>query len=107
MKTIIKITFAALAFVSFSQAQIFSDCMKKKRFSREMEFNLMKHCVGNDSYMNEYQYEQKVKDCVCFVGSLACEYDGDDEKLNRAAEKGALEKNDKKYRKCLEANSDK
>lgn len=107
MKTMFKITFAALAFATFSHAQIFGDCMKKNRFSREMEFNLMKECVGNYSYMGQSQYEQKVKACACFVGSLACEYDGNDEKLNEAAEKGSLEKNEKKYRKCLEANSDK
>lgn len=99
MNPIFKI--AGISLVAATLSHAWGDCTEK-RFSREMEFNLMTECVGNANYMSQNAYEQKVEACACFVGSLACTYDGDDKKLNEAAEKGALEKDEKKYQKCLE-----
>lgn len=78
------------------------NCLNK-RFSREMEFLLMNQCMGSYEWMSEEQYKQKLNACSCYLGSLACEYDGDDEKLNKAAEsKNIIENDEKKYQSCLE-----
>ena len=78
------------------------NCLNK-RFSREMEFLLMNQCMGSYEWMSEEQYKQKLEACSCYLGSLACEYDGDDEKLNKAAEsKSIIENDEKKYKSCLE-----
>lgn len=78
------------------------NCLNK-RFSREMEFLLMKECMGSYNWMTQDQYKQKLHVCSCYIGSLACEYDGEDEKLTTASESGKkLETNEKKYKSCLE-----
>lgn len=78
------------------------NCLNK-RFSREMEFLLMNQCMESYEWMSEEQYKQKLEACSCYLGSLACEYDGDDEKLNKAAEsKNIIENDEKKYQSCLE-----
>ncbi len=96
-----KIILAAFLFANLSYALGFN-CLNK-RFSRETEFLLMKQCMGSSEWMSEEQYKQKLDACACYIGSLACEYDGDDEKLNKAAEtKSILENDEKKYQSCLE-----
>lgn len=92
----------ALLFAA-TASHAFFDC-QDKRFSREMEYLLMSECMGGGStyYRNETQQQEKLKACVCYVGSLACEYKGKDEKLNKAAEKGELKKDEKSYQSCLE-----
>lgn len=77
------------------------NCLNK-RFSREMEFLLMKECMGSYEWMTQDQYKQKIEACSCYIGSLACEYDTD-EKLTKASESGEkFETNEKKYKSCLE-----
>lgn len=96
-----KIILAAFLFANLSYALGFN-CLNK-RFSRETEFLLMNQCMGSYNWMSEEQYKQKLDACACYIGSLACEYDGDDEKLNKAAEtKSILENDEKKYQSCLE-----
>lgn len=104
MKTQKIILFAFIA-ANLSYALGFN-CLNK-RFSREMEFLLMKQCMGSYEWMSEDQYKQKIDNCSCFIGSLACEYDGDDEKLNKAAESKSIENDEKKYQSCLENNESK
>lgn len=100
MKTQKIILFAFIA-ANLSYALGFN-CLNK-RFSREMEFLLMNQCMGSYEWMSEEQYKQKLNACSCYLGSLACEYDGDDEKLNKAAEsKNIIENDEKKYQSCLE-----
>lgn len=82
------------------------NCLNK-RFSREMEFLLMKECMGSYEWMAQDQYKQKMNACSCYIGSLACEYDGSEEKLTEASESGGkIEINEKKYKSCLEGKSD-
>lgn len=96
-----KIILVAFIFANLSYALGFN-CLNK-RFSRETEFLLMNQCMGSYNWMSEEQYKQKLDACACYIGSLACEYDGNDEKLNKAAEtKSILENDEKKYRSCLE-----
>lgn len=92
---------AGISLVAATLSHAWGDCTEK-RFSREMEFSLMTECIASANHMGQKSYEQKVEACACLVGSLACKYDGDDKKLNEAAEKGSLEKDEKKYQKCLE-----
>ncbi len=95
-----KIILAAFIFANLSYALGFN--CQNKRFSREMEFLLMKQCMGSYDWMSEEQYKQKLDGCSCYIGSLACEYDGEDEKLNKAAESKSLKNDEKKYQSCLE-----
>ncbi len=100
MKTQKIILFAFIA-ANLSYALGFN-CLNK-RFSREMEFLLMNQCMGSYEWMSEDQYKQKLNACSCYLGSLACEYDGDDEKLKKAVEsKSIIENDEKKYKSCLE-----
>lgn len=97
-----KFPFAIVLFglATLSYAGLF-DCTSK-RFSRELEFKLMSECVSSNQYMYQERYQKKVAFCSCYVGSLACEYDGDDEKLFKAAESNDLSYSVKKLNKCVE-----
>lgn len=88
--------------ISPTFAGLLGDC-SNKRFSRELEFDIMYHCVSSINLMDRNEYKTKIEACACYVGSLACEFDGSDEKLIKTAELGKkLENNDKKYNQCSE-----
>lgn len=60
------------------------------------------------NFMNKNQFKEKLEACSCYIGSLACEFDGSDEKLIKNAEAGKkLENNDKKYSRCSEKKDEK
>lgn len=88
-------------------AAILGDCTTQ-RFSREMEYLLMKQCMDTYNFMDKNQFKEKLEACSCYIGSLACEFNGSDKKLIKNAEAGKkLENNDKKYSRCSEKKSEK
>ena len=104
MKTILTILIS-LSIASCMSYAFLGSC-QDKRFSRQMEYKLMQECMSSSYYSSYSQQVSKLNACACYVASLACEYDGKDKKLNKAAEKGKLKNDEKEYNKCLEDAKD-